>query len=378
MSLSTSSSTSPSSKLCTLTPLVLSRWEQTKEVGVRKLTRPTALEVESAVGALSPVSMAMTKNPVSLVACGTLESASETLRRASISTSALNAEVGTGTRSVGVRSSRASDSASPGRPRFLRSIIWSDGVRRISPTALGTEYDPPIPGAPPEAFENTDLVSTVVTNPSLFRVVTPINISLFRRLLALHPNRPLVESVCKGFVDGFWPWSRPVPSHPVTFDGSKAARSDVERSFLENCRDDEIAAGRFSRPFPALLPGMHAIPVHAVPKPCSEKLRLITDFSAGDCSRNSTISRDDTNSTRLDGIRELADHLRCLRRELGPDADINVFKSDVKGAFKILPMHLLWQPWQVYKIGDDYHVDRAATFGSSASPPPPYMLSITH
>jgi hypothetical protein len=32
-------------------------------------------------------------------------------------------------------------------------------------------------------------------------------------------------------------------------------------------------------------------------------------------------------------------------------------------------MHLLWQPWQVYRIAGKFHVDRAATFGSSASPP---------
>jgi hypothetical protein len=32
-------------------------------------------------------------------------------------------------------------------------------------------------------------------------------------------------------------------------------------------------------------------------------------------------------------------------------------------------MHLLWQPWQVYQIAGKFHVDRAATFGCSASPP---------
>jgi hypothetical protein len=134
-------------------------------------------------------------------------------------------------------------------------------------------------------------------------------------------------------------------------------------------RDEEVEAGRFSEAFPALLPGMHAIAIHAVPKPHSEKLRLVTNFSGGDFSRNSTISRFDTNQTRMDGIRELSDHLRELRRELGPVVEINIFKSDVKGAFKVLPMHLLWQPWQVYQIAGKFHVDRAATFGCSASPP---------
>ncbi|KAJ7161680.1 hypothetical protein C8R46DRAFT_1037880 [Mycena filopes] len=255
------------------------------------------------------------------------------------------------------------------RPRYLRSFVWSDGRRRISPTALATESDPAFPGVPPEAFENAELVNTVTRNPHLFQTSTPIDVGRFDKFLETHPNRPLVISFCKGLREGFWPWSRPDRTHPITLDGSKAVRSDAEQAFLEKTRDDEISAGRFSEAFPALLPGMHAIATHAVPKPHSEKLRLITNFSGGDYSRNSTISRFDTNITHLDGIRELADHIRSLRGLHGPDVELTVFKSDVKNAFKVLPMSIMWQPWQVYRIANSFHVDRAATFGCSASPP---------
>ncbi|KAJ6471578.1 hypothetical protein C8R47DRAFT_1324901 [Mycena vitilis] len=255
------------------------------------------------------------------------------------------------------------------RPRYLRSFVWSDGKRRISPTALGTETDPPFPGVPVEAFSNKELVHTVIHNPHLFKTSTPIDVAQFEQLLSTHPNSLLVSSFCKGLREGFWPWSTPIASHPITLDNSKPLRSDAEQSFLEKTRDDEITAGRFSEGFPTLLPGMHAIPIHAVPKPHSEKLRLVTNFSGGEFSRNSTISRFDTNTTHLDGIRELADHLRALRRTHGPDVELTVFKSDVKNAFKVLPMSIMWQPWQVYRIASNYHVDRAATFGSSASPP---------
>ncbi|KAJ7813944.1 hypothetical protein B0H14DRAFT_3477459 [Mycena olivaceomarginata] len=237
-----------------------------------------------------------------------------------------------------------------------------------NPTALGTETDPPFPGVPPEAFRNRELVNTVVSHPSLFRISMPIKVDLFEQLLASHPNQPLVKSFCKGMREGFWPWSRPDATHPHTFDGLKDVCSDAERLFLEKTRDEELEAGRFSKAFPVLLPGMHAIPIHAVPKPHSEKLRLVTDFSGGEFSRNSTISRLETNQTHMDGIRELADHLRALRRSRVPDAEINIFKSDVKGAFNVLPMHLLCQPWQ-FGIAGKFQVDRAATFGSSASPP---------
>ncbi|KAJ7327846.1 hypothetical protein DFH08DRAFT_709922 [Mycena albidolilacea] len=235
------------------------------------------------------------------------------------------------------------------RPRFLRNFAWSAGKRRISPTALGTETDPPFPGVPPEAFQNRELVNTVVSHPSLFRISTPIKVDLFEQLLASHPNQPIIESFCKGMREGFWLWLHPDAMHPHTFDGSKDVRSDAERLSLEKTRDEELDAGRFSKAFPVLLPGMHVIPIHAVPEPRSEGLRLVTDFSGGAFSHNSTISCLETNQTRMDGIRELADHLRALRCSLGPDAEINIFKSDVKGAFKVLPMHLLWQPWQVYR-----------------------------
>jgi hypothetical protein len=172
----------------------------------------------------------------------------------------------------------------------LRSFVWSNGKRRVSQTALGTETDPPFPGAPLEVFENRVLVNTVIQNPRLFRISSPINIDLFEHLLSSHPNQPLVASFCKGLREGFWPWSRPVPSHPVTLDDSKAVRSDAELAFLMKTRDEEVEAGCFSEAFPALLPGMHAIAIHAVPKPHSEKLRLVTNFSGGDFSRNSTIS----------------------------------------------------------------------------------------
>lgn len=302
-------------------------------------------------------------SPPSLAGCGTLAVASATPQTVATSISAPAAE------RITPSLTAPNKSVMPPRPRYLRSFIWSDGERHISQTALGTETDPPFPGVPLEAFENAALVQTVIHNPRLFRISSPIDVDLLERLLSSHPNQPLVSSFCKGLREGFWPWSRPVRSHPVTLDGSKAVRSDAELAFLMKTRDEEVDAGRFSEPFPALLPGMHAIAIHAVPKPHSEKLRLVTNFSGGDFSRNSTISRFDTNRTRMDGIRELSDHLRELRRTHGPDVEINIFKSDVKGAFKVLPMHILWQPWQVYRIAGKYHVDRAATFGCSASPP---------
>ncbi|KAJ7264463.1 hypothetical protein B0H12DRAFT_1068717 [Mycena haematopus] len=140
--------------------------------------------------------------------------------------------------------SSASMAVTPPRPRYLRSFVWSDGKRHISPTALGTEIDPLFPGVPPEVFDNKALLNTVIHNPRLFRITTPIKVDLFERLLSSHPNQPLVVSFCKGLREGFWPWSQPVPGHPITLDESKVVRSDRELAFLEKTRDDELEAGR--------------------------------------------------------------------------------------------------------------------------------------
>lgn len=45
-----------------------------------------------------------------------------------------------------------------------------------------------------------------------------------------------------------------------------------------------------------------------------------------------------------------------------------IWKSDVQNAYRILPMCLQWHLRQIVCIGDLYHVDRCANFGSSASP----------
>ncbi|KAF7374421.1 DNA/RNA polymerase [Mycena sanguinolenta] len=234
------------------------------------------------------------------------------------------------------------------------------GKRRISPTALGTETDPPLPGVPLEVFDNKALINTVIQNPRLFNISTPINIDLFERLLASHPNQPLVASFCKGLREGFWPWSRPVSEHPVTLDNSKIARSTKEQEFLEKTRDEEIAAGRFSAAFPALLP-WHA----RYPYPCCSSRTSVAALSRG-----TPLSPGLTGTVRAwMGFGSLLTISGSCAAPLGPHAEINIFKSDVKGAFKVLPMHILWQPWQVYRIAGKYHVDWAATFGSSASPP---------
>ena len=188
-----------------------------------------------------------------------------------------------------------SSESEPSRPKYMQRSVWTnvDETHRFSPTACCTLSDDPLPRPPPEEFENLDAITTIRDNPHLFKIITPINITRFESLLETHPNKPFVQSMCTSFREGFWPWAKTQKEdYPVTWDFSqRPPKSEREAEFLRNQRDVELEAERYSESFGThLLPGMYSTPIHAIPKPRSEKLRLVNDHSAGSFSLNSMIS----------------------------------------------------------------------------------------
>jgi hypothetical protein len=107
-------------------------------------------------------------------------------------------------------------------------------------------------------------------------------------------------------------------------------------------RKKEIEAGRFSEPFDSLLPGMNVVPVHVVPKPPDDKLRLVVDHSAGPYSINSLIDHQSIAGVKLHGIKTLGDSIRVFRAS-HPAHPLVLWKSDVAAAYHQIPMHPLWQ-----------------------------------
>ncbi|KIL56347.1 hypothetical protein M378DRAFT_64217, partial [Amanita muscaria Koide BX008] len=253
-------------------------------------------------------------------------------------------------------------------PRFHRGLLWTLEESGHSPTALSTLYDNPLPRPPPREYRDETL-STISRHPHLFQIVTPIHITPFQRLLAAHSNRPFVESVLIGLLEGFWPFANTqLTGYPLTNDASpRPPKTAAQRQFLIEQCNTEIACNRFSHPFGAdLLPGMYSMPIHSVPKPGSSKLRLVVDHSASDHSLNSMISRDDIAGARLDSIKDLADSLIQFRREHGA-VKLVLFKSDVSAAYRRLPMHPLWQVKQIITVEGLRHVDRCNNFGNRAA-----------
>jgi hypothetical protein len=108
------------------------------------------------------------------------------------------------------------------------------------------------------------------------------------------------------------------------------------------------------------------MPVGVVPKPYSDKLRTVFDHSAEPYSLNSmipTLQR----SVILDTLVDLGRALIRVRRNIGSDVPLVVFKSDVSRAYRLMPMHPLWQIKQIITIPPDRHVDRCNPFGGGVA-----------
>lgn len=258
-------------------------------------------------------------------------------------------------------------------PKYLRGLLWTAPRPLFSPSAASTEVAEPMPRPPLKELHNPVTSHTILSNPDLFLIVTPVKIDILADLLQSHPNPAFVQSVCTGFREGFWPWAD-VTNEPgnITRDYSANYKPDPdELAFLQDYYIGEQQADRYSIAFgPNLLPGMVSEPAFAVPKPRSDKLRLVNHHSAGSFSLNDMIPKYDR-SIRLDNLHDFGKILRSFH-QLNGRGPRWIFKSDVAGAFRLLPMHPHWQIRQIVTLNDKQGVlrlvDRCCCFGSGGSP----------
>lgn len=247
------------------------------------------------------------------------------------------------------------------------TLRWreSDAPRTVS--AYSTLTAAPLPSPPRNELQNKVARKTISQNPDLFKVVSPIKVDVFKKYVKDHPNQPFVQSVARALKKGFWPWADTSdPSFPTTYDGSRQGSritSADKAKFIRQQSEDEMELERWSKPFGnKLLPGMHSAPINAVPKSTPGKFRLIVDQSRGPHALNSTIPKFQVN-VQLDNIHDLGNDLLAARKKY-PNRKLCLFKSDVKSAYRQLPMHPLWQIKQAISIDDQYHIDRCNTFGN--------------
>ena len=256
------------------------------------------------------------------------------------------------------------------QPKYLRHNLWTESSSMSPTTAEWTESARPLPRPPSSELNNPIAVSTIRNNPELFKIVTPIKIDVFETFLSAHPNQPFVRSVCLGLREGFWPWADTLRADlPVTLDESRPMPTAEDRcAFIRSQCILEQEKGRFSNTFgPDLLPGMYSMPVHVVPKPNSDDLRLVTDHSAGIYSLNSLIDHSLVTGYPLDNLRHLGEVLLDIRRSLG-NVSLVLWKSDISEAYRLMPLSPFWQIKQVNTVDGLRYIDCNLAFGSSASP----------
>jgi hypothetical protein len=256
------------------------------------------------------------------------------------------------------------------QPKYLRHNLWEESSTLSPTTAEWSETALPLPRPPDSETLNPFATKTIADNPHLFQVKTPIKVDVFEALLKTHPNPKFVRSVCAGLRDGFWPWADTMcDGFPITHDESRPTpKNDEHATFIRDQCLKERHKGYYSESFGTdLLPGMYSMPIHAVPKPNSTDLRLVTDHSAGLFSLNSMIDRNQVTGFPLDNVRHLGEMLLDVRRSIG-NVPLTLWKSDISDAYRLLPMNPYWQLKQVITVDGQRYVDRNLAFGSSGSP----------
>ncbi|THH17648.1 hypothetical protein EW146_g3202 [Bondarzewia mesenterica] len=223
-------------------------------------------------------------------------------------------------------------------PRHRRSFIWSDSGLSFTPLASYSECSLPLPSPPLHELQHITALKTISDHPHLFKIITPINVCRFEELLPAADTSDV--------------------TYPKTWDNSSRELREAQQvEFARHHIQEEENSGRFSPPFGTeLLPGMYSMPFGVVPKPNSEKFRMVVDHSAEPYSLNSMIPPHQS-TAQLDDIHDLR---RCLRkaRRACQDAPITLFKSDVSHAYRCIPMHPLWQLKQVITFEGQRRVDQ--------------------
>ncbi|KAK4696741.1 hypothetical protein P7C70_g8323, partial [Phenoliferia sp. Uapishka_3] len=212
-------------------------------------------------------------------------------------------------------------------PKLSRSLHFPTSDRPRTPSVDSTLTDPPLPSVPLCVLNDPIINATLQARPDLFKVSTPINIPRFRRLLANHPNRPLIDSVLHGLEHGFWPGHDGDFSKISHLSGSAPNLDDDELDFLTESALSDYEKGYFSESFDKLLPGMHISPSY-VTNTENQRRRQICDQTGS--GLNDGVSRDIAR-VRYDAQQELGAVARWRHRrgELqAPHAKPVWWKSD--------------------------------------------------
>lgn len=232
--------------------------------------------------------------------------------------------------------------------------IPSSPVLAVSPRPTAAQTDPVTRAI--AASDKVQLQARNIAPP----VSTPINIDVLSKELSGHPDSHfvanLINSLRYGTPVGYIGPRQPRISRNLQ---SAAQHPDVVSSNLTK----EIALGRVAGPFQSPpLPNLQCHPVGVIPKKHSNEWRTIYHLSypEGD-SVNDHIPKD---PYTLQYVR-VDDAIRILK-SLGPGSFMA--KTDLKSAFRLIPIHP--DDWDLLGIhwNNQYYVDLYLPFGLRSAP----------
>ena len=257
-------------------------------------------------------------------------------------------------------------------PRYVCDLLWEEDRYLVFQASTDLSEDvriaTPMPAPPPLDSFRPEYLQTLESHRHLFKIITPIAVDRFEYLLTDHPNRPFIESVVHSLCEGAWPWAAPPTQFPVVHDlsylGTRLQDRPELKKFMEAECAKEFEVDRFSAPFDHLLPGMACMPTYVVSR--GEKYRLVTDHSVGNLSLNSLVDKD-FRAVPLCGLQQLGYNI-CRHRAASPHRLLVLFKCDVKGAYRLVPMHPLWQMLQAVRLpSGQFAINCNNVFGGGAS-----------
>ena len=200
-----------------------------------------------------------------------------------------------------------------------------------------------------------------MTNPDIHNIVTPVNWKLLQKLLIqAHYDQTEIDYLVNGFKDGFsleyeGPLERKDCSQNIPLQAHIGDESDLWDKMMK-----EVSHKRFAGPFNHIpFEWFVQSPVGLVPK------------AGGFKSINHYIPRSKCTVKYRDLDHAIQQCLRLLRDN--PDVQLWLGVSDLKSAFRLVPLQRRWWKFLVMKARDPktrewrFFVDKCFPFGAAIS-----------
>lgn len=259
------------------------------------------------------------------------------------------------------------------RPRTLSKTRWDGGsVRRASSSVTsGTQAPPPVPaaiGSTSALFADRKDTTRVNADASLLKVVTPLCHEAWRECLdqlsLLNQFADVPLGLQYGFKTGV---SSSILTSLIPQNHSSALLAPhVVAQHINN----ELLLGRYSGPYSAsqllaLIGAFRTAPLGVVPKPNSDKHRVIQDlsFPRNDplvSSVNSEINSDDFPC-------EWGTFAQCYFSVARAPPGTQVAVFDVDSAYRNIPVHPEDQRHFCVSWNNSIYLDHCVAFGSASS-----------